>query len=210
MPVADVAVIVFCYLIGSIPTGYLIVRWRLGSDLRLAGSGSTGATNVARLLGRRGFAAVFVLDLLKGVAAIGIARAILDGPWTLAVAGAAVVAGHLWPVWLRFHGGKGLATGYGACLVGSPLTGAVAIVLLTVAMALRRPPLLSTMVIIALCPVIAFIVDRNASPLILVMALLVLIGHRRNIAATLSGRERILGDAPPAPRGGTGTKGEWS
>jgi glycerol-3-phosphate acyltransferase PlsY len=109
------------YALGGISPGYWLVRMRTGMDVRAQGSGATGATNAARLLGRGGFLLVMLLDALKGaLAALG-ARAVgLDGGWEFAAA-VAVVAGHVWPVQLGFRGGRGLSPLLGAWLVLAPL-----------------------------------------------------------------------------------------
>lgn len=109
------------YLLGGLSPGYWLVRWRTGADLRTLGSGATGATNAARLLGRGGFVLVLVLDAAKGALAVGVARAAgLAGGWEFA-AGTSVIAGHVWPPQLRFHGGRGLGPLLGASLVLAPL-----------------------------------------------------------------------------------------
>ena len=211
MPGADVVLVILSYLIGSIPVGYLLVRLRTGGDLRRSGSGSTGATNAARVLGRGGFVIVFALDLAKGIGAMVLLRTLTESLPVLVVAGAAVVAGHLWPVWLGFRGGKGLATGYGACLAVSPLTGVIALVIMGLLIALRRPPLLATMAAVALTPLVCAVVDRPVWPVILVMAILVLVGHRGNLAEVrgLSGRTRYADgfDARPVSSARTDSEG---
>lgn len=108
------------YAVGGISAGYWLVRMRTGTDVREQGSGATGATNAARMLGRGGFALVLFLDAIKGaLAALG-ARAVgLDGGWEFAPA-VAVVAGHVWPVQLGFRGGRGLGPLLGAWLVLAP------------------------------------------------------------------------------------------
>jgi glycerol-3-phosphate acyltransferase PlsY len=109
------------YLLGGVSAGYWLVRLQTGADVRTQGSGATGATNAARLLGKRGFIYVLALDALKGAFAGLVARAIgFDGGWEFAAA-AAVVAGHVWPVQLGFRGGRGLGPLLGAWLALSPL-----------------------------------------------------------------------------------------
>lgn len=104
------------YVWGGISPGWWLVRRKTGIDLRTKGSGVTGATNAARLLGRRGYVSVLILDTVKGMAAVYGARWLAPGaPWGLLTA-PAVVAGHIWPVWLRFRGGRGAATLMGDCL----------------------------------------------------------------------------------------------
>ena len=187
MPLNGLLAIAIGYGLGSIPVGYLLVRLRTGRDLRQSGTGSTGATNVARVLGRPGFVAVFVLDLAKGIAAVLLAGALTDDRGVVAGAGVAVVAGHLWPVWLRFRGGKGLATGFGACLALSPIVGGLALLLLLGLLPVLRPSLLALTVVLVAAPVVALVIDPVAALGVLLMALLVLIGHRTNIRAILPG-----------------------
>ena len=185
--VNELLAIAIGYGLGSVPVGYLLVRWRTGGDLRRAGSGSTGASNAARLLGRPGFAAVFLLDLAKGIAAVLLAATLTDDRAAVAGAGIAAVVGHLWPVWLRIQGGKGLATGFGACLAFSPVVGALALVILIVLLPFLRPSLLSLTIALVAAPVLALTVDRGATVWVLVMALLILIGHRANLRDILPG-----------------------
>ncbi len=103
------------YLLGSCPTGYLVVKLVRGEDIRNHGSGNIGATNVGRLMGKPWSVAVALFDMGKGGLAILAAQAAgVEAPWILALTGAAGVLGHNFPVWLRFKGGKGVATTFGA------------------------------------------------------------------------------------------------
>src|SRR6185312_14419997 len=118
--------IAVAYLLGSIPFGYLIVRAAAGADIRESGSGGTGATNVSRRAGKVAGILTLVLDALKGVLAIVVAQLIIGegGPsidWLTAVAAIAAIAGHIFPVWLKFRGGKGVATGVGVFLMIAPI-----------------------------------------------------------------------------------------
>ena len=117
------------YFLGGVSAGYWLVRLRTGADVRRQGSGATGATNAARMLGRGGFATVLALDALKGALAVLVARlAGLNEGWEFAAA-LAVVTGHVWPVQLGFRGGRGLGPLLGAWLVLAPL--AIGICLVT-------------------------------------------------------------------------------
>ena len=125
------------YLLGSLPFGYWAGRMR-GIDLRLAGSGNTGATNAMRVLGLKVGIPVMALDIGKGAAAVLIARGISDSDLVPVLAGAAAVAGHMYPLFLGFKGGKGVATGAGTMLALVPAIGVAAFVLwLTVSLATR-------------------------------------------------------------------------
>jgi acyl phosphate:glycerol-3-phosphate acyltransferase len=121
---ARLAVIAFAivasYVLGSIPFGLLVVRAASGKDVRAVGSGNIGATNVARAAGRSAAATTLALDALKGFAPAFLAARELPAPWAPAACGIAAVLGHCYPVWLRFRGGKGVATGLGVALALAP------------------------------------------------------------------------------------------
>jgi len=127
MPLAIVIVAAAAYLLGSIPNGYLLARLFLHEDIRKVGSGNIGATNVLRAGGKGLGAATFVLDVLKGAAAVYLGGAIAvllhaAGPLRnmQALAALCAVLGHMFPIWLGFKGGKGVATGFGVFLVAAP------------------------------------------------------------------------------------------
>jgi len=107
------------YGLGSIPSGWLLVKWLRGVDLRQQGSGSTGATNVLRVAGRWPALAVLLVDVGKGTVAIVLAKG-WGTPWLQVVVGLCALAGHIWPFWLRFRGGKAVATALGVLLGLSP------------------------------------------------------------------------------------------
>lgn len=219
--VAWIAWVVLGYLAGSIPFGLLIGRLR-GVDIRRAGSGNVGATNVGRLLGRRWGVACFVLDVLKGAAPVLLAGwgmgllgrvdiAAGEAWWWLAV-GAAAVLGHVFPVWLKFRGGKGVATSFGVLLGLWPLMtlpGLAALATwLVVAAATRYVSLASIIAAVGL-PVYLYLIwglGRGRSlhellPLLLVaaaLALLVIVRHCGNIARLLAGTESKIGGGKPA------------
>ena len=127
------------YLLGGFSAGFWLVRWRTGGDVRSQGSGSTGATNVGRVLGSGGFAAALLLDAAKGALVAGCARWLdVSAAWAFGV-GLAVIVGHVWPIQLGFRGGKGVAPMLGAWLVLAPLALAPCLLAAVVALAgLRR------------------------------------------------------------------------
>ncbi|MDA1279686.1 MAG: glycerol-3-phosphate 1-O-acyltransferase PlsY [Chloroflexi bacterium] len=120
-------VLMAAYLVGAIPFGVLLGKiWR-GIDIRRYGSGGTGATNVARTLGPRAGAAVLASDVTKGLLVTGIARYVIHAdPWVIAAAGTVTVLGHMFPAYIGFKGGKGVATGFGALLIVSPIAAVIA------------------------------------------------------------------------------------
>ncbi|MFY9249829.1 MAG: glycerol-3-phosphate 1-O-acyltransferase PlsY, partial [Vulcanococcus sp.] len=121
--IAPLLTLALAYLLGSFPSGYLAGRWLKGVDIRTLGSGSTGATNVLRQIGKGPALVVFLIDVLKGTAAVLLAKALLqpDGTnalsdWWVVASGLAALAGHIWPIWLGWRGGKAVATGLGMLL----------------------------------------------------------------------------------------------
>src|ERR1044072_8662599 len=108
-----IIVVIVAYLIGSIPFGYLIVRGKIGADIRQTGSGGTGATNVSRRAGKLAGVVTLVLDALKGSAAVLIAKTVTGDDWIIAAAAIAGLVGHIFSVWLGFRGGGGGGGGGG-------------------------------------------------------------------------------------------------
>ncbi len=194
--------IVAAYLIGSIPFGYLIVRARGGGDVRETGSGGTGATNVTRRAGKGAGVLTLILDAAKGALVVLVARWVLApdfgvNKW-VAAAAIAVVVGHVFPVWLKFRGGKGVATGLGVFLSLTPAAVALAaLVFITVVWATRYVSLGSIMAAATLPVFVWFLNDgvKAAAPVIAVAAIggaLIIFMHRANIGRLLNGTESKL------------------
>jgi glycerol-3-phosphate acyltransferase PlsY len=193
---ARMAVVGACYLLGCVVAAYYLVRWRTGGDVRALGSGTAGARNAGRVLGRKASVAVALADIGKGAAAMLLARAAgLSGWWTVA-AGLAVVAGHVWPAQLRFRGGKGIATGWGAILADSPLVG-----LAMLAFAIASRPVFGSFLVSGLAafvfgPILQLSLPRgwslhySESPFTLqtLTALLIFWTHRANVAEEIRRR----------------------
>jgi len=192
------------YLLGSIPFGYLAGRMR-GVDLRTVGSGNVGAANAFRNLGRAWGVGVMATDIGKGVAGVLVARALTDDPWPI-LAAAAVMAGAIFPVWLRFRGGKGVAAAGGVTIGLFPLVSALLLPLwLLIVLASRITSLASITAALAFTPLAAvFGYDWPYLLLAGAMTLLVIVRHRANIRRLLAGKEarielRRHGRAAPAP-----------
>ncbi|HEX8353666.1 MAG TPA: glycerol-3-phosphate 1-O-acyltransferase PlsY, partial [Pyrinomonadaceae bacterium] len=149
-----VAVVALAYMLGSIPFGYLLVRLRGGGDVRETGSGGTGATNVTRRAGKGVGVLTLLLDASKGAAAVLAARAALGtgAEWWVCAAAAAAVLGHVFPVWLRFRGGKGVATGLGVFVVLAPLATLCALVAFVAVVRLWRYVSLGSMAAACVLP----------------------------------------------------------
>ena len=182
------------YLLGSIPFGLVLTGLAGLGDVRRIGSGSIGATNVLRT-GRKGLAAAtLLLDAAKGAAAALIGTWLAGEPGVL-VAGLGAVLGHMFPVWLGFHGGKGVATGVGVLLAASPLT-ALGAALVWLGMAvLTRISSASALTACVAAPVIAALLGAPVPVLLLVIVTAVLIigRHRANIRRLLAGTEPRIG-----------------
>jgi glycerol-3-phosphate acyltransferase PlsY len=209
------AILLAGYLLGSIPFGYLAARWLGGIDIRQEGSGSTGATNVLRVLGKGPALVVFLLDVLKGTAAVVLARVVLGGSlsggeamsgtgldgWVVA-AGLAALAGHSWPVWLGWRGGKAVATGLGMLLGLAWPVGLACFGLFLAVLSISRIVSLSSMVAAIGLPLLMlgwFPGHGGFRPAYLALAvlttLLVLWRHRSNLKRLLEGTEPRLGSS---------------
>lgn len=186
------AALLIGYLLGSIPFGILLTRAFGAGDLREIGSGNIGATNVLRT-GRKGLAAAtLLLDMLKGFAAVMIVAALLPGEEQLAAAGAFI--GHCYPLWLRFRGGKGVATLMGIVLALHWPIGAVYAVIWLGLLATLRISSVAGMAAAISTPIAAAVFDRmDLVPLLLALATLVLWTHRANLGRLLEGTEPRIG-----------------
>ena len=183
------------YLFGSIPFGLLLTRWSGRGDIREVGSGNIGATNVLRTGSKPLAALTLVLDCLKGTAAILLARAIW--PDTSGVfAGTGAMLGHLYPVWLGFKGGKGVATFFGVLIAIMPLAAMVYAAVWILLLLTIRISSVAGMTAAISAPITAAVRgDETYFPMLLGLALLVLWKHRENIRRLLAGSEPRIGKA---------------
>ncbi|HEY4041336.1 MAG TPA: glycerol-3-phosphate 1-O-acyltransferase PlsY [Rhodopila sp.] len=182
------------YLLGSIPFGLLLTAIAGLGDIRGIGSGNIGATNVLRT-GHRGLAAAtLVLDGLKGAAAVLLARAVLYDQDTALLAGLAAVLGHLFPVWLRFKGGKGVATGLGVLIAAAWPVGGAACAVWLVVVALTRLSSVAALAAFASAPCVALAMEEfSVVKLAFTIAVLVFVRHQANIRRLLAGTEPRIG-----------------
>lgn len=190
--VSSLAVLAAAYLLGSVPFGLLLTRLYGAGDLRSIGSGNIGATNVLRT-GRKGLAAAtLLLDLAKGAAAVLLARHLFPG--TEALAALAAVIGHCFPVWLRFNGGKGVATTMGVALgLAWPIGLAYAVVWLGM-LAITRISSVGGLSAVIAAPFAALMLGYGSYAAALgILALLVIWLHRANIARLRAGTEPRIG-----------------
>src|SRR5947207_1988338 len=204
------AVIISAYLLGSIPFSYLVVRLFAGADIRQHGSRNVGATNVARTFGKLPGVIALMLDISKGYAAVALARWITMRPeWPfeasatagplqsrefwIALAGLIAVLAHMFPVWLRFHGGKGVATGAGAFLGLDPLALAAAFIVFAIVLIATRFVSLASILSTASVPL--FLRFLTHAPfwtinISILISMLIIVKHHANIARLAGGSER--------------------
>jgi glycerol-3-phosphate acyltransferase PlsY len=214
MGMLPVTLVVASYLLGSIPFSFLVVKLATGKDLRHLGSQNVGATNVARSAGRLPGIAALLLDGIKGWAAVALARYLVSRPdWPLAasmdgsalhsrefwiaLAGLIAVLGHMFPVWLRFHGGKGVATALGVFLALDPLVIAAAMIVFFIVLLSLRFVSLASIVSAASVPVFFRFLAHDAPfwriVISIFIATAVIVKHHSNIARLANGTERRLG-----------------
>jgi acyl phosphate:glycerol-3-phosphate acyltransferase len=177
------------YLLGSIPSGFVLTRWAGLGDIRKIGSGNIGATNVLRT-GRKGLAiATLLFDLLKGAIPTFIAWRWF-GPDMAVLAGAGAFLGHCFPVWLGFKGGKGVATAAGVILGFTPSVMAILLLAFIAVVALTRYVSLASILTAVFAPVVAWLLGEvQPAQLYLLLAVIVVVKHHANIARLLKGQE---------------------
>jgi len=183
------------YLLGSIPFGMIATRLGGAGDIRQVGSGNIGATNVLRT-GRKDLALITLVgDMAKGAAAVVIARYVTHNAAVEALAGGAAFLGHLFPVWLKFRGGKGVATFYGVLFAAAWPVGLLAGATWLLMAAIFRMSSLAALTAAALAPIFA-VVTHQSQPMIwltVFMGVLIYIRHRENIGRLLKGQEPRIG-----------------
>ncbi len=209
-----VGLLVVAYLIGSIPFSFLVVKLFAGMDIRQLGSRNVGATNVARTLGKLPGIIALILDMAKGYAIIAVAEWVTRSPqWPLPTGGDAsplhsrafwvtlcgliAVLAHMFPLWLRFHGGKGVATATGAFLALDPVAVAAGAIIFLIVLISTRFVSLASIISAASIPLfLRFLTHAPFWMIIIsiVIAMLIIIKHHSNIARLTQGKERRMGE----------------
>src|SRR5215468_10214774 len=199
--------LIIAYLLGSIPFGYLIVKLTSGADIRETGSGGTGATNVSRRAGKAAGVATLALDALKGAAAVLVARWLTGEPgtsWVVAAAAALAVVGHCYPVWLKFKGGKGVATGLGVFLAIAPWAALAALAVFIVVVWRTRYVSLGSIIAAAFLPLWVFLTHTWIEPVadfapimtaLCAVSAVIIFKHSENIKRLMVGEENKFGVA---------------
>jgi len=205
MLLASLVIVALAYLLGSIPTGYLLVKLFRHEDIRSVGSGNIGATNVLRSGGKGLGAATFLLDTLKGAAAVWLGAFLAyklapSMPFrdAQAIAAVSAVIGHMFPVWLHFRGGKGVATGFGVFLVAAPLAALASIGLFAVVLILTRYVSLASILGAGSFPIFAWFFIHGEKPALyiaaqIIVASLIILKHHQNIRRLAAGTESRFG-----------------
>lgn len=189
-------VVAAAYLLGAIPFGYLLVRWKTGGDIRASGSGNIGATNVLRTTGKAAGFATLLLDIAKGFVAVWLA-----GRWTgqdplwMSVAALAVMAGHAYPVFLRFKGGKAVASFVGAFLCLTPLALAIEIIVFVAVVVWTRHISMGSIVGAATFPLAVWLILQPRWPVVaaaVIGGIFIIYKHSENIARLRAGTENVF------------------
>ena len=184
------------YLIGAIPFGYLLVKLKSGNDVRSMGSGNIGATNVLRTAGRTAGIVTLLLDIGKGALAVWIADRVTDGsPVWMSAAALAVMAGHAYPVFLNFHGGKAVASFTGAFLYLTPLALLATLILFVALVAASRFISLASVVGAGCFPLAVFLIDHPPVPVFLAALVaggFIVVRHKSNLKRIRAGNENVF------------------
>jgi acyl phosphate:glycerol-3-phosphate acyltransferase len=189
-------VLVSAYLLGAIPFGYLLVRWKTGGDVRASGSGNIGATNVLRTTGKAAGIATLLLDIGKGYLAVWLAGRLTDhDPLWMSVAALTVMAGHAYPVFLKFKGGKAVASFVGAFLCLTPGALAVEVIVFVAVVAWTRHISMGSIVGAATFPLAVWLILKSPEPVVaaaIVGGAFIIYKHSANIARLRAGTESVF------------------
>ena len=187
------AIVLIAYMIGTIPFGVMVARWKGSPDPRTRGSGNIGCTNVLRVAGKRAAALTLGMDAAKGALAVWAAGALMGTTAWAEASGIAAVAGHVFPLWARFRGGKGVATGIGALLVLSPATAFSVIGIWVLVLSVSRYVSLASVIAAAALPVAAIFLRAGSPVFASVVAAMIIFRHRENLMRLRHGTEAKLG-----------------
>lgn len=195
------APMLFGYLVGAMPVSWLVVRLLTGRDLRLVGSGNVGATNALRVTSWPVAVLVATMDVAKGAGAVLAGRALAAGDAASIVAGVAAVAGHVFPCWLAFRGGKGVATAAGAFALLAPAPAALATIAFVAAGAIGRIVSVASLTAVAVLSVTAWsLSSRAVAVAATAVAVMIVFRHRENLCRLRTGREPRIGRPLPSRR----------
>jgi acyl phosphate:glycerol-3-phosphate acyltransferase len=194
--ITSILALALAYLLGAIPFGYLLVKWKTGSDVRATGSGNIGATNVLRTSGRAAGIATLLLDIAKGYLAVWLAiKLSADDPWVTSLAALTVMGGHAFPVFLNFKGGKAVASFVGAFLCLAPLALGAEIIVFVGVVAWTRHISMGSIVGAATFPLAVWLLMHPPLPVVgaaLIGGAFIIWRHRGNIERLRAGTENVF------------------
>jgi len=195
----EISVILLSYIIGCISTGYYLTRFLAGRDIRSCGSKSTGARNVGRTIGRKGFIITICGDFAKGTIAMAIVNTLQLPVWAVMLSLLSVVLGHIYPAQLGFRGGKGIAVTLGALLIFDWRLIAAAAVFFALCFVLSKKYMLSGMLGFTVLPIMAVLIKHSTMEVtgIVILAIIILFAHRTNIRKMIQVAGEPTGDIPP-------------
>ena len=189
-------VIVVAYLAGGIPFGYLLVRLKTGQDVRSMGSGNIGATNVLRTTGRAIAIVTLLLDIAKGFFAVWLAATLThDSPEWMSAAALAVMAGHAYPIFLKFHGGKAVASFIGAFLYLAPVPLLATLIVFVIVVSATRYISLGSITAAGSLPLAVWLIEHPPAPVLLastIAGVFMIYRHKENIVRIRAGRENVF------------------
>ena len=192
-----ILILLTAYLLGAIPFGYVLVKWKTGADVRSAGSGNIGATNVLRTTGRAAGIATLLLDIAKGYLAVWMAGRLTSHDWLwMSAAALAVMAGHAYPVFLKFKGGKAVASWVGAFLCLTPIALVAVLVVFVAVVAWTRYISMGSIIMAATLPLAIWLIMHPPLPPIvaaIIAGAFIIYKHSSNIQRLRSGREHVFG-----------------
>lgn len=194
--------LIFAYLLGSVPTGVILARAFSDVDPRTQGSRNIGATNVFRTVGKKIGAITLLGDILKGFIPVAIARGSIDSYFWVGAVALVAFLGHLYPIFLKFKGGKGIATGLGVFLALSPLPAVLSLLVFAAVVYHWRYISLGSLSATAAFPILLAALNPHQIyiPFVLVIAVLIFYRHRENIERLLAGRESKFGEKKKSPQ----------
>ena len=194
----NISIIFISYFLGSLPTGFLVGKFLKNIDLRFIGSGSTGATNVLRNVGKWPAFFVFIIDVGKGLIAVKIAQNYTNQSLFEVLAGLSAISGHIWPIWLKGKGGKAVATGLGMFIALSWKVGFASFGIFLIVLAKFKIVSLSSITAAFFLPILMFLDISNTNPtyllISLIVSILVIWKHRTNIQRLITGEEVKIND----------------
>lgn len=194
--IGEVMIVVGAYFLGSLPTALLVVKFVTGKDVRFTGSGNVGGTNAARAAGLRIGAVVTLVDMAKGALPVIVMHWYNPASRWLALTMLAAVVGHIFPIWLRFRGGKGVATGFGAFLMLAPGAAGAAFLVWLIVVGVGRYVALGSMIASACFPVLLYVLVHPPEPVmwaVVAVATLIVVKHRSNMKNLVRGTEPRVG-----------------